>query len=127
MTPMNQQPNARVGIGFTRHCFTCKKNKNASGGKINRRTQMWSCMSCQEELDLKWKSGPPPAIGWWPTEEYSGDALRWWNEKYWSIAIHPSASAKGAEYWACFPAPRTEENQIRWAHRPKDWPDRSKT
>jgi hypothetical protein len=124
MTPMNQQPNARVGIGFTRHCFTCKKNKNASGGKINRRTQMWSCMSCQEELDLKWKSGPPPAIGWWPTKvtqiprrNWNG-AYRWWDGESWSYAAFEHESAKKAAEWAA-KTDRTTSKWMLWSEWPK--------
>jgi hypothetical protein len=112
---MNQQPRAVVGIGFTRHCFTCEKKKNASGGKTDRRTQMWSCMDCSES-QFNWKSGPPPAIGWWPTKLagiYKGwwaGTYRWWNGKCWSYAAFEHESAKKAAEWAS----KTDPSLTKW-------------
>ena len=123
MMPMSQQPIARVGIGFTRHCFTCKKNKNASGGKINRRTNMWSCMDCSVDK-FTWRTGSPPSIGWWPTKvctihpkQWSG-TYRWWNGKCWSYAAFEHESAKKAAEWAAKTDPSLNK-WMMWAEWPK--------
>jgi len=42
---MKSRP-AGPGIGFTRNCFVCKKNKIATGGKTCKRTKMWTCAGC---------------------------------------------------------------------------------
>ena len=34
------------GVHYTRNCFTCSKHKNDRGGRIDKRTRMWSCEAC---------------------------------------------------------------------------------
>lgn len=44
-----------------------------------------------------WRSGPPPAIGWWNASfNRSNDAWRWWDGNCWSLPAYPDYSADQA-------------------------------
>jgi len=77
-------------------------------------------------MAVKWKKGPPPSIGWWPSSVYSNDGLyRWWDGKYWSVPTTLYFSAIEAANRA---ATRSiGQADIRWAARPDSWPARSRT
>lgn len=34
------------GVPKRRMCFTCNTPTNDTGGRLNKRTRMWSCASC---------------------------------------------------------------------------------
>lgn len=75
---------------------------------------------------MKYHSGPPPSIGWWPTSVIGYLFYRWWNGKYWSCGVLGDAPMSRVKEMASresliYPA------AIQWAHRPKSWPKRSRT
>jgi len=41
----------------------------------------------------QWFSGPPPAVGWWPT---AYDMYRWWDGSRWSIPLYQNYPADAA-------------------------------
>lgn len=41
---------AGEGMGFTRNCSQCGKNHISLGGKTCKRTKMWRCAGCVEEV-----------------------------------------------------------------------------
>jgi hypothetical protein len=74
----------------------------------------------------KWFSGPPPSVGWWPASWHCGENIfRWWNGRYWSAAATEDNTAPRADMQARMKASMQE--RIKWRHRPKSWPARSKT
>jgi hypothetical protein len=78
---------------------------------------------------MKWHSGPPPSMGWWPCRlkgEGFYDFLRWWNGERWSLAVSARHAAESAAKIAITPTHYTTR-QIQWSARPDSWPARSKT
>jgi len=97
-------------ISFTRSCWTCKKCKNALGGKLDRAKQLWHCADCikqkeamKPEQKFEWHSGKPPAVGWYRTRgrdlSWQG-AYRWWDGSRWSWAAFEHENASRAGRWA---------------------------
>ena len=77
----------------------------------------------------KWRSGPPPSMGWWPCRlkgEGFSRFLRWWNGKWWSLGVSKKHSAESAASIARTPTHYTTR-QIQWSDRPAEWPERSRT
>lgn len=77
----------------------------------------------------QWHKGPPPSIGWWPTKHYhnrDSATYRWWDGECWSWAAFAHESAEKAARWALKKETLHTDN-IEWAERPKDWPERSRT
>ena len=75
----------------------------------------------------KWFSGPPPSIGWWPASVAKDQrALRWW-DGVWSAAAYEGNSADTVARMARTPSYVGPVGSIRWTHRPKSWPKRSRT
>ncbi len=73
-----------------------------------------------------WYKGPPPSIGWWPASTLlNPKLLRWWDGKWWSLAVVPGTPANEAGEWAKLRAPRQDD--IAWTDRPASWPERSRT
>jgi hypothetical protein len=113
---------------FTRFCWKCKQNRSAFGGRLDKR-KLWRCATCIEKMTNIWKKGPPPSIGWWPTKHYKQILVadyRWWNGEFWSWAAFAHESADKAARWAAKRETMHMDN-IEWADRPADWPERSKT
>ena len=47
--------------------------------------------------ECKWRSGPPPSVGWWPASMWNyPDILRYWNGRNWSIGVSMARSASCA-------------------------------
>jgi hypothetical protein len=111
-------------IGFTRHCFLCKKNKNAAGGKTDKRTSMWKCKDC---LKFTWIKGNPPSVGWWPTKRESdvkenfnwSGTYRWWNGEYWSFPAFEHENSQKAASWAS-KLDKSTHRVMMWSHWPKE-------
>jgi hypothetical protein len=75
---------------------------------------------------LKWHSGPPPSIGWWPASVNQDiSILRWWDGVRWSRATWHFYDAYQAASVAKHKAPM--QKYIEWTHRPASWPKRSRT
>ena len=55
-------------------------------------------------------SGPPPSIGWWPTN-YN---IRWWDGEFWSIGVSPNADADEAGLAASHFNSRNHQWLPRW-------------
>lgn len=61
----------------------------------------------------EWHHGPPPCIGWWPTES---DWFRWWDGECWSYGCKfnttredvENSSAKKIDEWA--------NDDTKWTH-----------
>jgi hypothetical protein len=76
---------------------------------------------------MKWHSGPPPSIGWWPASMGKNpDMLRWWDGKRWSEGAPCWVSAEEAARYA------KKQNigpswAVQWTDRPASWPERSRT
>lgn len=59
----------------------------------------------QAELDLvpvseftDWQEGAPPCVGWWNASvDKNPSVRRWWNGRFWSIAVYLGASDEVAE------------------------------
>jgi len=64
----------------------------------------------------------PPSVGWWPTGYHT---LRWWDGKHWSWTCFDSDNLKQVTKYA----DKHEDKHmiVHWYHRPKHWPERSKT
>ena len=47
---------------------------------------------------IKWHTGAPPSIGWWPAS-MDGDKneIRWWDGELWSFAAYPCHDAAFAK------------------------------
>jgi hypothetical protein len=71
----------------------------------------------------KWRLGPPPSVGWWPT---AGEFVSWWDGRQWSIGVATWVGPITAEAIALRHKCRPEERKY-WARRPEYWPARSKT
>jgi len=128
-------------IGFTRLCWDCKGKKVALGGKLDK-MKLWRCAACvgngmkwkwdmkdlYKEHGYNWHKGPPPSIGWWPTRHYEKAFAdyRWWNGKFWSWAAFAHEPADKAARWAA-KRENIHIDNIEWADRPADWPERSRT
>ncbi len=75
---------------------------------------------------MNWRKGPPPSIGWWPASACrNSNCLRWWNGKWWSIAVPQEFKAESAARNAAIKS--SLEGDIEWTDRPAWWPERSKT
>jgi hypothetical protein len=75
---------------------------------------------------MKWHSGPPPSIGWWPASVRRDHTfLRWWDGERWSASAWAGLTAAQAAQLAEVAVPNQDE--IRWTDRPAWWPERSKT
>lgn len=77
---------------------------------------------------MKWNKGAPPSVGWWPTKHYekSSAGYRWWDGEAWSWVAFAHETAANAAHWAAKKETMNMGN-IKWATRPKDWPERSRT
>lgn len=74
----------------------------------------------------KWKSGPPPSVGWWPaSRQQKPGILRWWDGEQWSEHARWTSSAGEAAKRAARPC--WNASQVFWHNRPAWWPERSKT
>lgn len=73
-----------------------------------------------------WFSGPPPSIGWWPSSIFKErEVLRWWDGSHWSYPVDYATPIW--EVVLCSGIYSTAQSEIRWTHRPKNWPARSYT
>ena len=73
---------------------------------------------------IKWHSGPPPSVGWWPASMFrDADWMRWWNGRSWSYSAHRTWSAK----MAADAARIGNVVDVEWTDRPASWPERSRT
>ena len=62
-------------------------------------------------MSRKFFSGPPPSVGWWPTES------RWYNffnGRVWSWGVWPEASMLDVEMASR--EPHWDQPSVRWAH-----------
>lgn len=74
----------------------------------------------------RWRSGPPPSIGWWPASVYRIEtAIRWWDGACWSCAAYPACTPQQAAHYAN--QKTSLSDKIRWLPRPASWPARSHT
>lgn len=69
--------------------------------------------------ECKWRSGPPPSVGWWPASAgFDPTNLRHWNGKFWSLSVKSWCSAddvsvaSGERFYFLREAP-----EIRWTDR----------
>ena len=77
---------------------------------------------------IKWHSGPPPSLGWWPASVMrDSHCYRWWNGVCWSIGVFANADAKKAARIARIPFGVEGSANVKWRDRPDDWPERSMT
>lgn len=85
---------------------------------------------------MKFNSGPPPSIGWWPTRirwDTGGYGrvgwLRWWNGTVWSMAVRITADATNAGRLALITTAVVGMSrvEVQWADRPDNWPAHSYT
>jgi hypothetical protein len=119
------------GVGsltFTRNCWACRINKEALGGKTDKRTKMWCCAGCSQGKNMEWQKGTPPSEGWWPTKHFLNSnwgAYRWWDGERWSWPAFAHEVAEKAAHWAG--KKEKEDANVLWAERPADWPERSLT
>jgi hypothetical protein len=81
----------------------------------------------------KWRSGPPPSLGWWQASVCEdGTALRWWpvetpNGPRWSAVARQQYSLESVGYAAKAAVPDGTNSDIKWLPRPASWPYRSRT
>lgn len=62
---------------------------------------------------VKWRSGPPPHIGWWNASKFKYSQIwRWWDGKQWSTAVSSADSSPLAADLAKRPAP--VQSNIKW-------------
>jgi hypothetical protein len=74
----------------------------------------------------KWRKGPPPSVGWWPTSANRNKGyFRWWDGVIWSAPAMANDSKKEVARLACVPSLYQED--IEWTDRPADWSARSRT
>lgn len=88
-------------------------------------------MSAQHHAK-RWRSGPPPSVGWWPTLLTTNGPrllpfIRWWNGARWSVPASQHQAEAGvlnalAESPTCI-----HNSQILWQPRPASWHPRSHT
>ncbi len=75
----------------------------------------------------KWRSGPPPSVGWWPASTTRNRHLfRWWDGERWSACAIASDLPHEVERRAGIAAGEPMR-LIEWTDRPADWPERSRT
>ena len=68
-------------------------------------------------VNPEWKSGPPPAIGWWPASRFKDiKGLRWWSGEWWSYSARPEFSASEARLAAKYLTHR-HGTEIQWCAR----------
>lgn len=73
-----------------------------------------------------WHRGPPPSVGWWPTQYDAYDrneGVRWWNGEFWSFM--PTNNEPEHVNWCA--RQRCSHRDILWSARPAGWPERSRT
>ena len=75
-----------------------------------------------EREEMKYNKGDPPSIGWWPTSPL---VLRWWDGENWSWPCMDSDNIYYVKYYSGKVDP--VQMGIRWADRPSNWPESSKT
>ena len=76
---------------------------------------------------MKWRSGPPPSIGWWPASvRRNRTFVRWWNGQQWSAPAWAELTAAQAASRAAEPC-CVFNKSIEWTDRPASWPKRSRT
>lgn len=124
-------------IGFTRSCWTCKKFKEAWGGKMDVARNLWHCAKCinnnpREKIvsiekavvkmvQMEWKRGKPPAIGWYPArapEFVWANNYRWWDGERWSWCAFPHENAEKAGRWAAKKETSYFSSRVLWAEMP---------
>jgi hypothetical protein len=75
-----------------------------------------------------WHRGPPPSIGWWPTQEGESAfarGVRWWDGTRWSFAPRES-DPPGIVQW-CAEQRSHMSPTLFWSERPAEWPSRGHT
>lgn len=66
----------------------------------------------------KWRSGPPPAIGWWPASKIEDfTRLRWWDGVGWSQAVHASQAASEIPWPRIGVRYAGNQEQVYWTDR----------
>lgn len=74
-------------------------------------------------LACRWRSGPPPSIGWWPASFHKDPWLiRWWDGKCWSYGIESSQTAGAAATQARLKRSAGDTARIFWTDR--WWPNK---
>lgn len=78
---------------------------------------------------IKWHSGPPPSVGWWPTKRtLVGEQLRWWDGLVWSVyCTQDDADGGVLNREARCKLFARQSKGVRWTDRPASWPKRSRT
>lgn len=72
--------------------------------------------------DCKWRSGPPPSVGWWPASLYKDpDFLRYWNGRCWSFGGSSEQTAKQADIDS--KSASLMNDDIEWTDR--WWPEKT--
>jgi hypothetical protein len=127
----------KVPIGFTRSCWSCKRFKNAWGGRLDRAKKLWHCADCvstkpthhqkvaaklkKEEASIQWRSGKPPAVGWYRAKgkdfTWTG-TYRWWDGARWSWGAFEHESAERAGRWAMKKESNGYVNLLMWSDMP---------
>lgn len=81
------------------------------------------------ERFTRWHDGPPPSLGWWPTQlrGKKSNALRWWDGKQWSFPVWSSDPPYIVSLTSGTPAWAEYQPQVQWRHRPTSWPVESFT
>lgn len=75
-------------------------------------------------MKRKWKSGPPPHIGWWNASVGQASyAWRWWDGKCWSVAAFTSDGPRLAARAAGFKAKPCLQKRIEWTDY---WPENAR-
>ena len=74
----------------------------------------------------KWRSGPPPSVGWWPASKFRSTRIfRWWDGSTWSVGVFDHENKQLAAQMACLKD--SQQSFIKWTDRPAHWPERSLT
>jgi len=60
----------------------------------------------------EWKSGAPPAEGWWPTKP---EGARYWNGFWWSYAVRDEHNEREASILAQMECPF--QDLVKWKPR----------
>jgi len=75
-------------------------------------------MSKKPTKTIKWKSGPPPFVGWWnASTRQTQISWRWWNGSHWSVPCCPADKEVGS--FAEIPS-KALRRCIEWNDR---WPE----
>ena len=70
-----------------------------------------------EPKATKWRSGPPPSIGWWPASTSRwASVLRWWDGQRWSRGAH-SHNGKDVAMAVAMKPPDVDPSLIKWTDR----------